>query len=132
MLFITNKLYLGGLVIVMKENALSYTMGMRIAEIRRSHNVTQETLAEILDVTPKHISHVECGTSTLSLKNLIQFCEIFHCSLDYIVSGKTVDSVLSRMPNAIVQILYSEDFTEIDRLNRYLQIYVELISPANN
>lgn len=114
----------------MEENTLSYAIGARIAEIRRAHNVTQEALAEMLDVSPKHISHTECGTSSLSVKNLKQFCEIFHCSLDYIVTGKTTDKVLSRIPDAIVQILYSDDEEELDRLNRFLQIYAELMDHA--
>lgn len=110
----------------MTENTLAINMGARIAEIRRSHNVTQEALAEILDVSPKHISHTECGTSTLSLKNLVQFCNLFHCSLDYVVLGKTTDTVLSQLPTSIMQILYSDNKEEVDRLNRYLQIYTEL------
>ena len=114
----------------MEENTLSYDIGTRIAEIRRSHNVTQEALSEMLAISPKHISHTECGTSSLSVKNLKQFCEIFHCSLDYIVTGKTTDEVLSQIPDTIVQILYSDDKEELDRLNRYLQIYVELMNRA--
>lgn len=110
----------------MTENTLAINMGSRIAEIRRSHNVTQEALAEVLDVSPKHISHTECGTSTLSLKNLVQFCNLFHCSLDYVVLGKTTDEVLSQIPASIVQILYSDNKEELDRLNRYLQVYAEL------
>ena len=81
----------------------------------------------MLDVSPKHISHTECGTSSLSLKNLVQFCEIFHCSLDYIVFGKTADEVLAKIPDGITQILYSDNTTEQDRLNRYLEIYIELL-----
>ena len=103
-------------------------MGMRIAEIRRSNNMTQESLADLLDVSPKHISHTECGTSSLSLKNLIQFCNIFHCSLDYIVSGTTADDVLGKLPIEIVQILHTDNSTELERLGRYLDIYVELLN----
>lgn len=110
----------------MTENTLAISMGARIAEIRRSHNVTQEALAEVLDVSPKHISHTECGTSTLSLKDLVQFCNLFHCSLDYVVLGKTTDEILSQIPASIVQILYSDNKEELDRLNRYLQVYAEL------
>lgn len=115
----------------MLDNQLSKEIGMRLAEIRRSHNVTQEALSEMLDVSPKHISHTECGTSSLSLKNLAQVCEIFHCSMDYMVFGKTNDEILNRIPSEIVQILYSNDEEELDRLNRFLQIYVELLQKNN-
>lgn len=98
----------------------------RIADIRRSHKVTQEALAEMLDVSPKHISHVENATSNLSLKNLIQFCTIFDCSFDYVIFGKQNNEALSKLPDEIVQILYTGNSRELDRLNRYLQIYIEL------
>lgn len=102
-------------------------IGKRIAEIRRSHNVTQEVLADRLGVSPKHISHTECGTSSLSIKNLIEFCNIFDCSLDYIILGKAEDSILAKLPDEIADILYTGTEQDIERLNRYLQIYVELL-----
>ena len=101
-------------------------IGARIAEIRRQHKTTQEALADMLGVSPKHISHVENATSSLSLKNLIQFCAIFRCSLDYIIFGKQYDEALSRLPDGIVKILNTGNEDDIDRLNRYLQIYLEL------
>ena len=101
------------------------TIGKRIGEMRRANFITQETMAEKLDVTPKHISHAECGTSSLSLKNLMEFCRICNCSLDYIVFGSQ-KSVLEKLPEEIVTILHTGSKSEIDRLNRYLQIYIEL------
>lgn len=101
-------------------------IGKRISEIRRAHKMTQEVLAEKLSVTPKHISHTECGTSSLSLSNLIEFCNIFDCSLDYIILG-TKNNVLSKLPNKIVEILYTGTDEEINRLIKYLEVYVELI-----
>lgn len=101
-------------------------MGARIAGIRRSHKVTQEKLAELLDVTPKHISHVENATSSFSLKQLVKFCEIFDCSLDYIVFGKTHNAALSILPNEIVEILEHGDAGEKGRLVRYLETFVDI------
>lgn len=109
------------------ENDFLIPIGKRIAEIRRSHKVTQEALADKLGVSPKHISHTECGTSSLSLKNLIEFCNLFGCSLDYIIFGKTENTALAKLPDEISNILYTGTEQEIERLNRYLQIYVELM-----
>jgi transcriptional regulator with XRE-family HTH domain len=109
------------------ESNLLIPIGKRIAEIRRAHNVTQEALADRLGVSPKHISHIECGTSSLSLKNLIEFCHLFDCSLDYIIFGQADNKILSRLPDGICRILNTGTDDEIDRLNRYLQIYIELI-----
>lgn len=108
------------------ENDTWKAISTRIADIRRSHKVTQEALAEMLDVSPKHISHVENATSNLSLKNLIQFCTIFDCSFDYVIFGKQNNEALSKLPDEIVQILYTGTSRELDCLRRYLQIYIEL------
>jgi transcriptional regulator with XRE-family HTH domain len=101
-------------------------LGARLAEVRRSKNVTQEDLADMLGVSPKHISHVENATSCLSLKNLIKFCTIFDCSLDYLVFGKQNNEALSKLPDEIVKVLNTGSAEDIERLIRYLQIYVEL------
>lgn len=109
----------------MNKNLLD-NIGPRIAEIRRTKKITQEELAAALDVTPKHISHIENSTSSLSLKNLIQFCKLYDCSLDYIVFGKEGNEALSKLPEDIVKILNTGSKSDIDRLNRYLNIYVEI------
>ena len=114
----------------MESNVL-IPIGKRIAEIRRSHNTTQESLADILGISPKHISHVERGTSSLSLKNLIQFCNTFDCSLDYIIFGKTENTALEKLPKEVVNILYAGTEKEIERLNRYLKIYIEILEEKN-
>lgn len=108
------------------ENDTLTAIGIRIAAVRRSHKVTQEALADMLGVSPKHISHVENATSSLSLKNLIQFCTIFDCSFDYLIFGKQNNEALSKLPDGIVHILNTGSDSDIDRLNRYLQIYIEL------
>ena len=102
-------------------------IGNRIAQIRRSHNMAQEKLAELLDVTPKHISQVENATSSFSLKHLIHFCELNNCSFDYIIFGKEGNDALAKLPDEIVEILQGDNKNEQDRLARYLQIFVELL-----
>jgi transcriptional regulator with XRE-family HTH domain len=108
------------------EELQNQEIGSRIAELRRAHKLTQEVLAEKLNVSTKHISHVERGCASLSLRNLVELCRIFDCSLDYIIFGQPHDSALSQLPDTILEILYSGQNQEIDRLIRYLQIYAEL------
>lgn len=107
-------------------NDILMPIGKRISQIRRSHGLSQEALAEKLGISPKHVSHTECGTSSLSLKNLIEFCNLFGCSLDYIILGKTESPALSRLPEEILNILYTGSDADVERLIRYLQIYIEL------
>ncbi len=113
-------------------NEIVYEMGIRISEIRRAQGMTQETLADKLNVTPKHISHVERGCTSLSLPNLIKLCSIFGCSLDYLVLGSLHDKSLSQIPMDLINILHSDDEEEKTRLLQYLNIYTELYRKAKN
>ena len=110
----------------MKEKKIS-GIGERIAALRRSRKMTQETLANKLDVSPKHISHVERDCASLSLYNLVEVSRIFNCSLGYLVTGKYYDGPLNTIPGNIVHILSSDDKAEIERLLRYLEFYSEWI-----
>lgn len=103
------------------------SIGKRISLTRHANGMTQEALAEKLGVSPKHISHIECGTSSLSLKSLIEFCKIFDCSMDYIIFGNTESKLLSKLPSEITDILHTGTADDLDRLNRYLQVYIELL-----
>ena len=51
-------------------------IGSRISGLRRLNGMTQEQLAEKLDITVKHVSSVERGQSSLSLEKLVDLSEI--------------------------------------------------------
>ena len=63
-------------------------MGLRIKKQRKALNLTQEVLAEQLDISVKHFSEVERGLSGLSIENLIKLSNILGVSIDYIVKGE--------------------------------------------
>ena len=112
----------------MKDKEHLADIGKRISKIRQAHNITQAQLAEKLNVSSKHISHTECGNSGLSMKNLIEFCNYFDCSLDYIVFGKDKSGIADKLPAEIVDILNLGSDKEIELLNKYLKTYIELTS----
>lgn len=101
-------------------------IGKRIASVRIANNKSQANVAELLSLSPKHISHVERGVAAFSLKNLVDFCRMFNTSLDYIILGETDNSYLNKLPPEIIKILCTGTDKEISQLNRYLQFYVEL------
>lgn len=63
-------------------------IGQNIRERRRSLGITQEHIANKLDVNPSHISNIECGRANPSLTALIKIANILHCSVDYFISGE--------------------------------------------
>ena len=57
----------------------------KILELRRSNNLSQEELAEKLDVSRQSISKWESGTSIPDLNKIIKLSEIFGVSTDYLI-----------------------------------------------
>lgn len=49
-------------------------LGKRVQEARLLRNITQDQLAEKCNVTPKHISALERGTTTGSIELLLNIC----------------------------------------------------------
>ena len=46
-------------------------IGKRIQSIRMERNLTQAELAQILNLTPKYLSNVECGAKCLSMDTFV-------------------------------------------------------------
>lgn len=64
------------------------TIGLKIRNRRKALNITQETIANILDVNASHISNIECGRAHPSLTALVQIANILQCSVDCFLDGE--------------------------------------------
>ena len=64
-------------------------MGQRIKKKRKELKLTQERMAEELNISVKHFSEVERGIAGLSVENLIRVSEILGVSIDYMVKEET-------------------------------------------
>ncbi len=63
-------------------------MGQRIKKQRKAVKLTQEKIAEELNISVKHFSEVERGIAGLSVENLIKLSDILGVSIDYMVKGE--------------------------------------------
>ena len=73
--------------------ALDYTIiGERLKKARLEKNLTQEQLAEQIDVSIAFLSRVERGSSHINLKRLTQICNILGISEGLILIGASEDS----------------------------------------
>lgn len=73
--------------------ALDYTIiGERLKKARIDKKMTQEKLAEQLDVSIAFLSRIERGSSHVNLKRLTQICEILDVSEGYILNGVSSSS----------------------------------------
>lgn len=55
--------------------------------LRKQKNITQEQLAEQLEVSRQSVSKWESGQSYPEMEKLLQICGMFHCSMDSLTQG---------------------------------------------
>ena len=68
--------------------AIDYSViGERLKKVRKEKHMTQEQLAEKLDVSIAFLSRIERGSSQVNLKRLSQICEILGVSEGEILNG---------------------------------------------
>lgn len=75
--------------------ALDYTIigeRLKLARINSNSKLTQEKLAEKLDVSVPYLSRVECGDAHINLIRLNQICEILGVTEGEILNGASTTS----------------------------------------
>lgn len=70
------------------ENNYKINFGKRLKKERKLRKLTQEQMAEKLDISLKHYGAVERGLTGLSTENLIHLSDILGLSLDYLLKGE--------------------------------------------
>lgn len=76
-------------------------IGLRIKERRQIQGITQETIANHLDVNPSHISNIECGRANPSLTALVKIANILQCSVDYFIAEEYTFNLDKEQTNSI-------------------------------
>ena len=66
--------------------------GKRLKEIRLICGMTQEELAEMLNINKQHVSRMERGITACSIDLLIELSCHLQVSTDYLLMGKEPDS----------------------------------------
>ncbi len=96
-------------------------LGQRIRKRREALNLTQQELAQVLGVTPQHISVVEQDKRLPSLTFLAKLAEKLGVDIDYLVSGKATQGEI--MLDPIVAIKADERLKP--KVKRALMLLVE-------
>lgn len=78
--------------IIRSNGGINYAeIGRRIKEARKQQSITQEEMAEKMELSVAFLSRIERGTSHISLKVLTQICEILEVSEGEMLRGKIID-----------------------------------------
>ena len=68
-----------------------HKIGSQIRIVRNQQHLSQEDLAELCDISPSFMGHIERGTRKMSIETLVSIADALHVSTDYILC--------SEMPN---------------------------------
>ena len=76
----------------------------RMKEIREDAGLKQKDIAEVMGVSKGSYSMWECGTDTIPLKRLNQFCNYFGVSIDYVVGFNNKKKYANQKPDIKIKV----------------------------
>lgn len=88
------------------------SIGTKVKQARIKNGVTQEELAEAAGVGVTHISHLETGKGTVSLKVFIAILNYLNCSADEILC-KEITSARPFVDSWLAEMVEDCDQTEV-------------------
>lgn len=87
-----------------------YKIGQKISDARIRNNMTQEELAEQLNITPSFLSNIETAKRKPSLNTLLSLADKLSLSLDYIFYDRDIKEDMHQ------DIIIRQIYTQIDKL----------------
>ena len=102
------------------------SIGLKIKERRQERGVTQEYIANLLDVNPSHISNIECGRAHPSLTALIKIANILQCSVDCFIGGEYTFAVDRNAATLDEKIMEKVKYFEPEKKRKILKM-IELL-----
>ena len=89
-------------------------VGERIKELRKKCRLTQEKLAEELNISPVSMCRIEKGSKGASIDLLVEISNYFNTSMDYLIFGKELpkleillDGLPEEKKKRVINIMYS-------------------------
>lgn len=67
-------------------------IGCRIRQKRLEKKLTQERLAECLNISGEYMSKIENGRAQISLKRLAELSLVLKCPIEYLIAGSVMQA----------------------------------------
>lgn len=94
------------------------SMGERISKRRKELNLTQEQLAENINLSLQSISCIELGKKAIRPQNLVNLCNSLNICPDYILTGKKEHKQLEGIVKKLAA-LSDSDYAMVENLVDY-------------
>ena len=96
------------------------SIGKRIKEQRLIKHLSQEKLAELVNVTPSYISNIESGNKIGSLSTMMEIAKVLDSSLDYLLlnnltnnyENKNIETLVVEFKNILAKFENPKDIQE--------------------
>ncbi len=82
-----------------------YKIGQQIRKYRKAHGMSQEQLAEQIDISVTHMSHIETGNTKLSLPVFVAIAKVLEVRTDDLLCENQLERQISL--NQLSEILES-------------------------
>ena len=103
----------------MAENQFLVDMGNRISKLRKELRMTQEQVAEAMNISIQSLSCIELGKKAIRPDNLCNLCNVLKTSSDYVLMGKKSTEQLEGISKKIAN-LQDDDYLIIENLIDHL------------
>ena len=101
----------------MEKSNINKHIGNKFQEYRLKNNLTQNQVAEITGLEPRHISQIERGLSKGSIDTLIKLCNAYQITPDIILYDLLDDNVKNTVS------IYEENFKRLSKRDKESILY---------
>lgn len=99
-------------------------VGRRIQQVRKSRGLTQAGLSQMVDLSAKYISNVECGFKTPKLNTFVSIANALQCDANLLLSD-VLDVTTGQESGLISKKLLTLPIEEQRRILRVLEVMID-------
>lgn len=96
----------------MEKSDINNHIGTKFQEYRQKNNLTQNQVAEITGLEPRHISQIERGLSKGSIDTLLKLCNAYKITPDVILYDLLDDDLKNYVS------IYDEKFKKLNKRDK--------------
>lgn len=90
-------------------------LGTRVKNKRLENNLTQEQLAEAVEISAVYVGQIERGDRHMTIDTLVKIANVLHVSIEELLKDSTNENTNARL-NELVNIAKKLDTTDIDKV----------------
>jgi len=99
-------------------------MGKRIQQVRKARGLTQEEFSQMVDLSAKYISNVECGFKMPKLNTFVAMANALECDANSLLSD-VLDVTTGQESGLLSKKLSALPMQEQRRILRVLEIMID-------